>query len=292
PRSPSGRGALLASLLVLVTLVAGPLSAQVPNPHSVQPERPTVATHAGTVSPGWLELESGLEYDRFRDATRAVALPVYLKFGIARRVQLGLSLPFISPPDAGLGPGDLSLGLKLRLAEGAGPLGDFAILPVLKLPTGSLAAGRGTGTTDASLLLISSHTFGPVALDLNVGITRRSGDGVGAPRTATLWTVSWGGPAVGGLGWVAEAFGFPETKGPAGSPGIVALLGGPTYRVAPWLVLDAGGILPLTGTGTQPKALYLGLTWNAGRYWPGGGRLSPLRPPPNSPRGVLRRSGR
>src|ERR1700688_2765409 len=26
------------------------------DPHSVQPERPTVATHAGTVAPGWVEL--------------------------------------------------------------------------------------------------------------------------------------------------------------------------------------------------------------------------------------------
>ena len=39
--------------------------------------------------------------------------------------------------------------------------------------------------------------------------------------------------------------------------------------MTPALVLDAGGIVPLSGP--QPKALYLGLTWNLGRYWGGGG---------------------
>ena len=31
------------------------------DPRQVQPERPTVATHAGTVAPGYLEIETGVE---------------------------------------------------------------------------------------------------------------------------------------------------------------------------------------------------------------------------------------
>ena len=277
-------------LPLLVTLLAGRLVAQgASDPHAVQPERPTVATHAGTVAPGWLELESGIEYDHFRSASHAVGVQALAKLGLARRVQLSLSFPLAAPQAGELGVADFAIGVKLRLAEGAGPLGDFAIFPALKLPTGSASAGRGTGTTDASLLLISSHTLGPVAMDLNAGVTRRSGDGSDAPKTATVWTASFGGVAAGALGWVVEVFGYPKTNGPAGSASTAALLAGPTYRVKPWLVLDVGGILPLTGP--QPKALYAGLTWNAGRYAGGGLRRSPL-PPPNGPRTVLSRSGR
>ena len=33
------------------------------DPRAVQPERPSVATHAGTVAPGYVEIESGIERD-------------------------------------------------------------------------------------------------------------------------------------------------------------------------------------------------------------------------------------
>src|SRR5437764_1362781 len=39
------------------------------DPHAVQPERPTVATHAGTVAPGWSEIEAGIERDRYADGS-------------------------------------------------------------------------------------------------------------------------------------------------------------------------------------------------------------------------------
>lgn len=129
----------------------------------------------------------------------------------------------------------------------------------LKLPTGSAARGTGTGTTDGSLLLISSHVLGPVALDVNVGYTRRSSGGRAA--NAALWTVSTGTAIAGGWQIAAECFGYPGFGGPAS----VGLLAGPTYTVQPWLVLDMGFIARVAGT--QPPALYAGLTWNIGRLW-------------------------
>jgi hypothetical protein len=137
------------------------------------------------------------------------------------------------------------------------------VIPSLKLPTAPTASGLGTGTTDVGLLLISSHQLGPVSMDLNVGYTRRSGDGTRAPRNASLWTASFGGPVLSGLGWTAEVYGFPGTSGAAGTPAIVALLGGPTLLVRAWLALDAGVIVPLAGP--QPRALYAGGVWNIGR---------------------------
>ena len=249
-----------------------PLLAQTPapDPHDAQPERPTVATHAGTVAPGWLEIEAGTEFDRYADGSRGGSAPVLFKIGLASHVQLGVQTPLAWPPNAGgagggLAAGDVLTSLKWRLADRAPILGRFAIEPALKWPTGSSASGAGTGTTDLSLLVISSHSLGPVSMDLNAGWTRRSGDGAAAPRNATLWTASFGGPAAGPVGWAAEIYGYPATAGPAGARSIVAVLAGPTLQVRDWLVLDTGVIAPLTGP--QPPAIYAGHTWNVGRLW-------------------------
>jgi hypothetical protein len=226
-----------------------------------------VANHAGTVAPGWIEIEAGIEGDRYADASRGAAAPLLLKLGLAPRLQLSVQIPAVQPVrENAIDVGDLSIGIKWRLVEAAPIVGDFAILPSVKVPTGS--ADAGTGTTDLGLLLISSHALGQFAIDLNVGYTRRSGDGTSASRDATLWTASIGGPARGALGWVTEIYGYPATSGPAGTASIVAWLGGPTVQVRKWLVLDAGVIVPITGP--QPRALYAGAVYNIGKVWPHG----------------------
>jgi hypothetical protein len=237
------------------------------DPHAVQPERPTVATHAGTVAPGWIELEAGGEWDKLPDGHRLFVAPTNLKVGLARRAQLNVLVNLIldSALNGGsFATGDLTLGVKLRVIEHNPILGDFAVLPAIKLPTASLRSG--TGTTDFSLLLISSRLVGPVAVDLNVGATRRSGDGTKAPITAGIWTASFGFPISGPLGATVEFFGFNRTTGPAGSKGTAALLIGPIYLLREWLSLDAGAIIPLDGP--QPHALYTGFVWNFGCVLP------------------------
>jgi hypothetical protein len=259
-----GSAAWIGAALLHGALVS--LAAQEPSdPHAAQPERPTVATHAGTVAPGWLEVETGIEADHFDDGSHAQSIPTFLKFGLVHALQFGLGLPVLHPAGSSFGIGDVFGSLKWRIMEKAPVLGAFAMLASLKVPTGDQATGRGTGTTDFSLLAISSRTLGPVALDLNLGYTRRSGDGSSAPKEATVWTISTGFPIAGPAGMAAELFGYPGTGGPAGSSGIVALLFGPTLTVKPSLVLDAGFIVPIAGP--QPDGFYAGLTWNAARLW-------------------------
>jgi hypothetical protein len=256
------------ALGLLCCVVAGPLTAQDPtdstsrNPHAVQPERPTVATHAGTVARGWIELEDGLEWDKAPDGSRSVVAPTNLKLGLASRAQLNLLVNFVHDHTISrdFSVGDLTVGLKYRIVDGAPILGDFAVLPAVKLPSGSVETG--TGTTDFSILLISSHQLGPVAIDLNVGGTRRTGDGTSAPRTAGIWTASFGFPITGPIGATVEVFGYPRTTGPAGNDAIAALLVGPTFLAREWLAFDAGMIVPITGP--QPHALYAGFVWNFG----------------------------
>jgi hypothetical protein len=249
-----------------ILLAAAAAAAQPPprDPHAVQPERPTVATHAYTVAAGWAELEAGVELDRYPDGSRGMAAPVVLKIGLASRLQLDLDGAVLNPPQGRTtGIGDLAVGLKWRVLDGTPLLGDVSVIPSLKLPTAPAASGLGTGTTDVGLLLISSRQVGPVSMDLNIGYTRRSGAGTRAPRSASLWTASFGGPVLAGLGWTAEVYGLPGTSGPAGTAPIVALLCGPTLLARTWLAFDAGLIVPLAGP--QPRALYAGGVWNVGR---------------------------
>lgn len=219
-----------------------------------------MATHAGTVAPGYVEVESGVERDRASDGSHALVVPTEVKVGLAPRTQLSLFLPVSSATGVPLGAGDIAAGVKWRIADGEGPLQRFALLPTVKLATGG---DRGTRTTDAALLLIDSRSIGPVSLDLNIGLTLRSGDGTSAPRTASLWTVSSGAPVAGAVGWQLECFGYPGTHGPAGAAPIVAILTGPTLGAWRTLALDAGVILPVAGP--QPRALYAGLVTNLGR---------------------------
>ena len=230
----------------------------------MQPERPTVATHAYSVAPGYLETEAGVELDREPDGASAFVAPLVAKIGLAERLQLTLSSAIVRSPGRSAGLGDAVVGVKWRIGSTTPFLGDFALLPALKLPTG--AAGRGTGTdsTDVSLLAISSRKLGPVSLDLNAGWSRRS-NGRAAPRSAGLWAVSSSGPFSGRLGWNAEIFGFPGTSGPFGERPIVGATVGPTWQPRPWISFDAGAYLRIEGP--QPNALYAGCTWNVGRIW-------------------------
>ncbi|HKV51679.1 MAG TPA: transporter [Gemmatimonadaceae bacterium] len=237
------------------------------DPHDAQPERPTVATHAYTVWPGWVEVEAGIETDRFDAGVHAFSTPVSLKLGLVPRVQLEISDAWMRTTSTGPareGGGDLTVSVKWRIADSLPVLGSFAVLPALKLPTGSATDGLGTGSTDARITLISSHQLGPVELDINAGYTWRAST-AHAPRTATLWTVSAGTPVRGILGWTAEVYGYPGTAGPLGTAPIVALLTGPVFTVRRWAELDTGVILPLDGP--QAHAFYAGGTWNMGRIW-------------------------
>ena len=255
-------------LQVLLGLLASVAAAQEGprDPRAVQPERPTVATHAYTVAPGWLEIEAGLEFDRYADRTSGFSAPVVVKLGLAPRLQLDVIGAAQKPAGTGtMGVGDLAVALKWRVADGAAILGDFAVIPSLKLPTAPASSGRGTGTTDLGLVLVSSRQIGGVEMDLNLGYTVRDGPDSQAPRNSSLWTASFGGAVLGGLGWTAELYGYPATSGPAGAASIVALLGGPTLLVKPWLAFDAGVIVPITGP--QPRAIYVGGVCNAGRLW-------------------------
>ncbi len=233
------------------------------NPRAVLPERPTVATHAYTISPGYVEIEAGGQ-DAQPSNIKQFAAPVVVKIGLVPRLQLEIQGGYSRVSVRGAtvsGVSDLAFALKQRVVDNAPILHDFSVQAAVKLPTGS--TNVTTKTTDASLLLISSRPIGAGELDLNAGYTRRSGNGTVAPINATLLTASFGAPIDGAIGGVAEVFSMPATSGSAGTETSVGVLFGPTYQVQPSLVLDAGAILNVRNmTG---NAIYAGLTYNLGR---------------------------
>lgn len=251
-------------LLMLVAAARGASAQPDSNPNAVQPERPTVATHASTAAPGFFEHEQGVQWERSNDGNRYLVAPSNLKIGLTDRAQLNLLVNFYHDrqPIQNLNSfGDFTVGVKYRLLDDNPVLGDFAILPAVKFPSGSPVEGTGTGTVDGSLLLISSYSVGPVAVDLNAGATLRSGDR-DAPKRAYVWTASFGFPIVDRLDWVVEFFGFPGTGGEEGITGSAALLTGPVWYFREWISFDAGIITPFTGP--QPRATYVGVVWNFG----------------------------
>ena len=252
-------GAAIASVLVLSPL----LHAQdQPDPRAVQPERPTVATHAHTVAPGYFEIESGIEGDRVSEGTRAWFAPNVLKVGLTSHTQLNVSsAAFKSGAGQSSGIGDVTVGLKWRLVDDNPWLGDFALLPAIKFANGSPEKGTGTGTRDLGLTAIASYSIGTVAIDLNATYTRVGATSATAATDAALWTASFGFPIAGQLSWVAEFFGFPTIDG-SGERSRAAFLTGPTWLVSPALNVDAGVITPFRGE--LPNALYAGIVWNMG----------------------------
>ena len=249
-------------ILVLLLTFAASAGAQ-QDPRAVQPERPTVATHAYTVAPGYLEIEAGVQAAQPAGETQFSA-PIVAKFGLAPRLQLELQGGWVrnaAPAATIAGLTDVAIALKQRVLDAAPLVYDFSVQGSIKLATG--ARDVGTGTTDLSLLLISSRAIGAAELDLNAGWTHRSGDGTVVPTSATLLTASLGSPIRGPVGGVAELFGYPGTGGAAGTSAQVGFLFGPTLQLVPWLVLDAGAILNVRNLGAN--AIYAGATYNAGR---------------------------
>src|SRR5205809_5604287 len=135
---------LLAAVGGSLGAQAGPPDSTARDPHAVQPERPTVATHAGTVARGWIELEEGGEWDKLPSGHRLFVAPTSLKIGVAKRAQLGLLFNLIVDPALSGGSfatSDFTIGLKYRLLDDNPVLGAFALLPAVKFPTASLRGG-------------------------------------------------------------------------------------------------------------------------------------------------------
>jgi hypothetical protein len=245
-------GEPLRLLACTVWIVSAPAVSAGQAAHTANPERPTVATHAYAVAPGFIEIEQGLSARGVGGLGQVTSWDANVKIGVTPHLQLGLFGPLLLRTGAGLGPGDWGASLKIRTA-----LSDrvaLAVVPAATVPTGRATAGLGAGRVLGQLVgVVSADGPGGVHVDVNAGPV-----GIGAGRPQWLATASFG-RWFGRLGCAAELFRIGA--GSAGSRQ-AGLLGAVTFAPAPWVVFDGGGIAGL-GTGSA-DVLFVGVTTNLG----------------------------
>ena len=235
-----------ATLLAVFLALQGP-----PPPWVANPERPTVATHAYAVAPGYAELEQGVRAFGLRHFSEFTAWDVNLKIGLDPGLQLGLfGLPY-ARSGAGGGMGDV--GVSLKLSREFSPKTAVAIVPAVTVPTGDNSRGLGAGRTLASLVgVFSADLSGALHVDANAG---PMGIGAGKP----VWFTSIGLSFGGAVGVATELFDL--TSGGA-APRQRGSLGAVMVSVSQSVVVDLGGGRGLVD-GT-PHQVFAGVTTNLG----------------------------
>jgi hypothetical protein len=230
--------------------LAQPAIAQ--DPRAANPERPTVATHAYAVAPGYVELEQGLAARGRSSLGEQTGWDLNLKIGLTPHLQLGLFGPAYLRTDAGTGVGDFGAALKVRGA--LSPAVAAAVVSAVSVPSGSETKGLGAGRALGSLVaVVSAELGGGLHFDANAGPT---GIGAGKPQ----WFGSVGlSRGFGRLSVATELFGF--ANGGAG-PAQSGVLGSVLVTLAAWAIVDVGGVLGLSAT--SPDQLFVGLTTNFG----------------------------
>ena len=138
--------------------------------------RPLTTEDTGTLDPGKVELELGVDYSKDGGA-EAWLLPhgPSLNVGLLPRVEVTIGAAFIllsperEPPRAGFG--DSLVGLKGRFLD-EGPATPALLAAVtVRLPTGDQGRGLGEKEVDIQALAVASKMFGPVTLTANAGYT-------------------------------------------------------------------------------------------------------------------------
>ena len=227
-----------------------------PSPRTANPERPTVATHAYTVAPGYAELEQGARVFGVNGLGEGTAWDVNLKIGVRPGVQLGLFGAGYLRTGAGGGVGDV--GLSLKVSRVLSPKAAIAVVPAMTVPSGDAARGLGAGRTLGSLVgVLSADVPEGFHFDANAGPV---GIGAGQPQ----WFTSLG-LAHGGVGPVGVAFELFDFTGGGAGPRQRGFLAALLVTVSQWVVVDGGGVRGLVG-GT-PDQLFVGMTTNLGRIF-------------------------
>jgi len=150
----------ISRLASFTCLLAGGLSlpaAHADDDDSINPDRPNVANSSQVVGNRRVQLETGVQWDRQRDAdahVRTLTTPTLLRIGVSDALELrvetdGRAIEHASDPATGAhtvsaGWADLSAGLKWHVADQEGMRPAIGLIAEAALPTGS-AALRGSG---------------------------------------------------------------------------------------------------------------------------------------------------
>jgi len=241
------------SVPVTCSLLALAARAGAQSPREANPERPTYATHAYAVAPGYIEIEQGLAARGVESLREETSWDVNVKVGVSRHVQAAIFAPLYTRQAAGGGIGDVGAALKLR--SDISSRAAVAVVSTVTLPTGSETRGLGAGQALGGITgVFSTDLPGSTHVDANAG---PQGIGAGRPQWFTSVAVARG---FGRFGATLEVFDF--TPGGAG-PRFAGVLGALTLKVTQSTVVDAGGEIRVA-KGSQDQ-VFVGLTTNIGR---------------------------
>jgi hypothetical protein len=244
--------ALSAALLVLMASVSSALAAE------IESDRPELTESAKLVPRGAVQLETGLEYSRERQAgqptEKTFGIGGDLRIGLGRDVELNVGWqPLVrvrgSQDDTGVG--DVTLGVRYRFVEGFEDVlwpPHIAVKVFTKLP----GAGEpiGTGRPDFGALLLASLEL-PYDFELEVnlgaaaiGQTRPNGYLAQGIATASL-----------SRDLTSSLVGFLEllftTRDERGTRGQFAVNAGLVHRLTSSFAIDAGVQTSLVGQGAD-----------------------------------------
>ena len=138
--------------------------------------RPLTTEDTGTLDPGGLELEIGLDYLRGGGA-QLFLLPGghQLNFGVLPGLEGGVTITLVvlDPEDkaARAGIGDSLVRLKYRFLDETPVAPALMASVVARLPTGDESRGLGARDVDVLAFAVASKTFTPVTLTMNAGYT-------------------------------------------------------------------------------------------------------------------------
>jgi hypothetical protein len=246
---------LLPFLVACATV--GPASAwcQTPIPPLIT-DRPDQTESAAIVPRGAVQVELGgthvFEGTGSGTSTRLVNLGgTLVRVGLFDPLELRVGLVGWQHVSDDLGTaqgfGDLNVGAKVGIREGAGLSPSIAVLGAVLVPIGA-EAFRAAGV-DPFVKVSVSHELGDAwGLGYNAGVVRVTetlGDGTDDVVTDLVYTVSLARSLGERVGAFVEGFGLFATAD--GRDGWHALDGGITFALRPNVQLDVSGGVGLTG---------------------------------------------
>jgi len=260
PRLKSRIGAIAEFAVLSLTISA---SAEEP----LVTDRPDFTESSSAVGAGVLQLESGVTYAAFRNASSVItAGEILARWGVLEKLELRFLLPTYAR-ESGQGSGasgflPTGVGLKYELAQGDGTgfLGgiEAALIASTTIPTGS-GDFRNSDWQPAAVLATSWELAPTVGIGTNLGVARPADD---RTRYATLWaSVVLGVGLNDTMSVFVELYGFEreENRGPS----TVTIQTGLVYLISPDLQADFRAARRLTDRGVDFLA-GAGLSWRFG----------------------------
>ncbi len=225
------------------------------------PCRPTIACTADLVSPGTVELETGVLHQDLAGEGSRTQTPWLAKFTLATWLQLqAAGNGFLSQQGSSAGPSadDIALGAKIHLVDQGAALPSLSVSAAFGIPA-SQDTGAVKRTYDAFFTGYATRDFGPVHADFNAGINLWHAD---AESLAQHWLALALSAAVSAEWTVmAETYYFTSANSFAAEDG--GVLAAVSYAPHPWIVWDVGadlGYFP----ASRRSSVFAGVTWIPG----------------------------